>query len=211
MPNGNMTATLMHTLGCRCRLKLAAQVANQAYKALSSTIEYRTNDATVSLTLANPSILKQHGTLVLHYLQSITSRITLGAELACQRGSKLPGFQQTIVSLAFRYSTGPTTLSATLGQAGVHVCYHLKASHQLQLGVEIETNLRTHESEAAIVYQLDLPYSDLIFRGLVNSESTVSAVVEKRLYPLADSSLLISGLYNHRKEQFRVGVGLLIG
>lgn len=201
----------MHTLGCRYRLKLAAQIANQEYKAFSSTLEYRSNNSTVSLTLANPSILKQHGTLVLHYLKAITSRITLGAEMAYQRCSQIPGHQQTIMSLAFRYSTGRSTLSTTVGEAGVHVCYHMKASHQLQLGVEIETNFRTHESETAIVYQMDLSHSNLIFRGLVNSESTVSAVIEKKLHPFTDSSLQISGLYNHKKEQFRVGVGLNVG
>ncbi|XP_033224498.1 mitochondrial import receptor subunit TOM40 homolog 1-like [Belonocnema kinseyi] len=211
VPNGNLTATLMHTLGCRYRLKLAAQVANQEYKAISSTLEYRSNNSTMSLTLANPSILKQHGTLVLHYLQAITSRMTLGAEMACQRGSTIPGHQQTIMSLAFRYSTGRKTLSTTVGEAGVHVCFHMKASHQFQIGVEIETNFRTHESEAAIVYQMDLPHSDLIFRGLVNSESTVSAVIEKKLHPFVDSALQISGLYNHKKEQFRIGVGLNVG
>ena len=211
MPNGNMTATLMHTIGCRYRIKLATQIANKQYKALSSTLEYRSNDSTTSLTLANPNILEQQGTLVFHFLQAITSRISLGAEMACLRGSKIPGHQETIMSFAFRYSTGPKTLSATLGQAGFHVCYHMKASHQLQLGVELETNMRTHESEGAFVYQVDLPYSNLIFRGLVNSERTVSAVIEKRLQPLADSSLIISGLYNHKKEQFRVGVGLSVG
>ncbi|XP_046473783.1 mitochondrial import receptor subunit TOM40 homolog 2 [Neodiprion pinetum] len=210
MPNGNMTADFVHTIGCRVRAKIAAQIADNKYRACSSTLEYRSDDFTVSLTLANPHFAKQHGTLVLHYLQSITSRIALGAEVACHRGLGIPGGQQTIMSAAFRYSTGYTTLSATLGEAGLHVCYHRKNSQQLQMGVEMELNMRTHESIATVLYQFDLPQADLIFRASVNSETTVAAVLEKRLFPIP-ASLVMSGMLNHTKQQFRVGLGLNIG
>ncbi|XP_076296760.1 mitochondrial import receptor subunit TOM40 homolog 1 [Lasioglossum baleicum] len=210
-PNGNLSASFVHTLGCRFRFKLSAQVAKGLYKASSSTAEYRANDFTVAVTMANPDFTRSHGTLVMHYLQAITSRITLGAELACLRGSKVPGGLQTVMCVAFRYSTGLTTLSGTLGEAGLHLCYHHKASSQLELGVELETNVRTHHSIATIVYQMNVPYADLVFRGIVNSETSVGAVFEKRLYPIPECSLVISGLMNHSKQQFRVGVGLNIG
>ncbi|XP_031845569.1 mitochondrial import receptor subunit TOM40 homolog 1 [Nomia melanderi] len=210
-PSGNLTASFVHTLGCRFRCKLSKQIANGTCKASSYTAEYRANDFTIAATLANPVVAKGHGTIVVHYLQSITSRITLGTELACLRGSKVPGGQQTVMSVALRYSTGPTTLSSTIGEAGLHVCYHHKASSQLELGVELETNVRTHHSIATIVYRMNVPYADLTFRGIVNSETTVGAVFEKRLYPIPESSLIISGLLNHSKQQFRVGVGLNIG
>ncbi|XP_076239637.1 mitochondrial import receptor subunit TOM40 homolog 1 [Calliopsis andreniformis] len=210
-PNGNLTASLVHTLGCRFRYKLSAQIADGKCKASSSSLEYRSNDFTVALTLANPKLMKWQETVVLHYLQSITSRIALGAEIACLQGAKVPGGLQTVMCVAFRYSTGPTTLSATLGLAGLHVCYHRKASPQLELGVELETNVRTHHSIATIVYQVNVPYADMIFRGIVNSETSVGGVFEKKLYPISESSLVISGLLNHSKQQFRVGVGLNIG
>ncbi|XP_015591642.1 mitochondrial import receptor subunit TOM40 homolog 1-like [Cephus cinctus] len=211
-PNGSMTGSFVHTLGCRLRLKYSAQIdSHQKYKACSSTAEYRSDDFTISLTLANPSFIKRQGTVVLHFLQSITSRIALGAEVACLRGSLIPGGQETIMSGAFRYSTGRTTLSGTLGEAGLHLCYHQKASEQLQLGVELETNMRTHESVATIVYRVDVDYADLVFRGYVNSETTVAAVLEKKLYPIPESSLVLSAMLNHAKQQFRVGIGINIG
>ncbi|XP_053978246.1 mitochondrial import receptor subunit TOM40 homolog 1-like [Hylaeus anthracinus] len=210
-PNGNLTASFVHTLGCRFRYKLSAQIAKEKSKALSSSLEYRANDFTVAITLANPQIIRKQGTMVMHFLQSITSRIALGAEIACLRGSKIPGGQQTVMCMAFRYSTGPTTFSGTIGEAGLHICYHRKASPQLELGVELETNTRTYHSIATIVYRVNIPYADLVFRGIVNSESSVGGVFEKRLYPIPESSLVISGLLNHTKQQFRVGVGLNIG
>ncbi|EZA51409.1 hypothetical protein DMN91_006864 [Ooceraea biroi] len=210
-PSGNLNAKLVHALGCRCRFKLAAQVADRKYKAVSSSLEYRTDDCTMALTLANPDLAKLHGTLVLHYLQAVTPRTTLGTEVACLRNSLLPGTQRTVMCVAFRHSTGPSTLSATFGEAGIHVCYHRKASQQLQLGVEIETNTRVHESVGTIVYRVDIPYADFVCRGFVNSETSVGAVFEKRLYPISEASLVISGLLNHKKQQFRVGIGLNIG
>ncbi|KAH0945920.1 hypothetical protein HN011_007554 [Eciton burchellii] len=210
-PSGNLIANFIHTLGCRCRFKLAAQIIDRKYKAVSTNLEYRTDDCTMALTLANPDFAKLHGTVVLHYLQAVTPRITLGTEVACLRSSLVPGGQQTVMCVAFRHSTGPSTLSATFGEAGIHICYHRKASEQLQLGVEIETNTRIHESVGTIVYRVNIPYADFICRGFVNSETSVGAVFEKRLYPISEASLVISGFLNHKKQQFRVGIGLNIG
>jgi len=210
-PSGNLSASFVHTLGCRYRFKLATQIVDKRYKAFSSGLEYRSDDCTIAMTLANPDLARLHGTLVLHYLQAITPRITLGTEIAYLRGSLIPGGQQTVMCAAFRHSTGPTTLSATLGEAGIHVCYHRKASEQLQLGVEIETNTRIHESIGTIVYRVDIPYADFVCRGFVNSETSLGAVFEKKLYPIPEASLIISGFLNHKKQQFRVGIGLNIG
>ncbi|XP_011699258.1 PREDICTED: mitochondrial import receptor subunit TOM40 homolog 1-like [Wasmannia auropunctata] len=210
-PAGNMSAGFMHTFGCRYRFKFATQIVGKRYKAFSSGLEYRSDDCTVALTLANPDPARLHGTVVLHYLQAITPRITLGTEIACLRGSLIPGGQQTVMCAAFRHSTGPSTLSATFGEAGIHVCYHRQASEQLQLGVEIETNTRIQESVGTIVYRLDIPYADFVCRGFVNSETSIGAVFEKMLHPIPGASLVISGFLNHKKQQFRVGVGLNIG
>lgn len=47
------------------------------------------------------------------------------------------------------------------------MCFHQKASQQLQVGVELEINCRIQESTGAIAYQVDLPKADLIFRGMI--------------------------------------------
>lgn len=100
-----------------------------------------------------------------HYLQSITKRLALGAELAYQYGAAVPGGEMAVMSAAARYQTENVTWSGTLGLAGLHVCYYRKASDQLQFGVEVETNFRMQEAVATIGYQIDLPKADLVFRG----------------------------------------------
>lgn len=51
------------------------------------------------------------------------------------------------------------------GFSGCHLCFHQRASPQLQVGVELEINSRIQESTGTIAYQVDLPKADLIFRG----------------------------------------------
>lgn len=58
-----------------------------------------------------------------------------------------------------------SAFSGTLGAHALHLCFYQKASEQLQLGCELETNLRMGESTATIGYQIDLPKADLVFRG----------------------------------------------
>ena len=94
--------------------------------------------------------------------------------------------------------------------SGVHLCYYQKASSQLQIGVELEANPRMQESVASIGYQVDLPKSEVVFKGHVDSNWSVGAVLEKKLSPLP-FTLALSGLINHNKNQFRLGVGILIG
>lgn len=46
-------------------------------------------------------------------------------------------------------------MSGTLGGSGLHACFYQKASEQVQIGVELETNIRAEESVASIGYQVN--------------------------------------------------------
>lgn len=212
MTNGHLNASYAHALGCRWRYRLSARLGEKDLTEFRHCLEYRSNDCTAAVTLESPRLLGTGGAVVLHYLQSVTSRIALGGEIACLRHPlSKGGGREALMSLAFRHSTGTSTLSGTAGDAGLHICYHRQASEQLDLGVEFETNAKTHRSVASIVYQVEVPHANMRFRGIFNSECTVGGVFEKNLHPIGDSWLVISGLLNHRKQQFRVGVGLNIG
>ncbi len=47
-------------------------------------------------------------------------------------------------------------MSGTLGGSGLHLCYYQKASEQVQVGVELETNVRAQESVASLGYQVNI-------------------------------------------------------
>lgn len=75
-------------------------------------------------------------------------------------------YEICIIRLSFfRYSTENVQVSGTVGVSGVHLCYYQRASKQLQIGVELEANHRMQESVASIGYQVDLPKSEVVFKG----------------------------------------------
>lgn len=209
-PQGDLNANIIHQLSPQVRMKFASQIQQNKIAAAQLTTDYKGQDYTASLTVGNPNLVQESGVLVAHYLQAVTKKLALGGELAYQVGPQVPGGQIAIVSAAARYVNGPATWSGTLGVASMHVCYHHRCSDQLQIGVELETNFKMQDSVATIGYQIDLPKADLLFRGMVDSNWNVGAVLEKKLQPLP-FSFALSGLLNHSKNQFRLGCGLIIG
>lgn len=209
-PSGNLNANIIHQLTPAIRCKFASQIQDSRVAAAQLTTDYRGADYTASLTVGNPNLINESGVLVAHYLQSVTKNLVLGGELAYQYGPQVPGGQIAIVSAAARYTQSDSVWSGTLGVAGFHVCYYQKASEQLQIGVELETNFKMQESVATIGYQVDLPKADLVFRGMADTNWNVGGVLEKKLQPLP-FTFALSGLLNHSKTQFRLGCGIIIG
>lgn len=209
-PNGNLNANIVHQFGSRIRAKMATQVQKSKFSAVQMSSDYRADTYTVSLTLGNPDIINNSGVAVLHYLQSITPSLALGGELVYQKAPTIPGGSLTVLSAAGIYTQGDSTVSGSLSMGGCHLCFHQKASDQVQVGVELEINTRIAECVTTIGYQVDLPKADLVFKGSVDSNWNVGAVLEKKLQPLP-FSFALSGVINHNKAMFRLGCGLIIG
>lgn len=121
-----------------------------------------------------------------------------------------------VLTAVGRYTHGDATITGALGATSdvgptsYHLCFHQRASQQLQVGVELEINPRLQECVTTVGYQVDLPKADLVFKGSADTNWTVGAVLEKRLQPLP-FSFAFSGMMNHNRQQFRVGFGLIIG
>lgn len=209
-PSGNMNANIIHQFNSNLRTKFFAQVQDNRYMATQLTADYKGLDYTASVTLGNTDILNGSGVTVLHYLQNVAPSLALGAEMAYQYGPQVPGGELAIFSVAGRYTGKNYVVSGTLGSASLHACYYRKENENIQVGVEVETNLRLGESVCSLGYQVDLPKGNLVFRGMVDSNWTVGAVLEKKLAPLP-FTLNLSGMINHTKGQSRFGIGLIIG
>ena len=76
----------------------------------------------------------------------------------------IPDFYGCVVDLVaaetWQFSGSLTPLAG-----GVHLCYYQKAGESVQMGVELEGSLRTQECTATVGYQIELPKSNLTFRG----------------------------------------------
>ncbi|CAL1279917.1 unnamed protein product [Larinioides sclopetarius] len=208
-PSGNMNANIFHQYK-NIRGKFAAQVQDSKFVATQVSADYKGSDFTASLTLGNTDVLNGSGVTVMHYLQNVMPSLALGAEMAYQYGPQVPGGEIAVMSLVGRYTGTNYMVSGTLGSAAVHACYYRKENENIQVGVEVETNLRLGESSCTFGYQVDLPKANMTFRGMVDTNWTVGAVLEKKLHPLP-FTLGLSGMINHTKNQSRFGISLIIG
>lgn len=209
-PTGNLNSSIIHQFGERLRTKLMTQVQKNKFTAMQMTCDYRGDSYTLSTTVGNLDVLNGTGILILHGLKSVTPNIALGAELVYQRAPIMHGNSLAVMSAVGRYTNGDSTVSGSLGLSSCHLCFHQRASQQLQVGVELEINPAMQESTATVGYQVDLPKADLVFKGSVDTNWTVGAVLEKKLQPLP-FSFALSGMMNHSKQAFRLGCGLIIG
>ncbi|CAH2060443.1 unnamed protein product, partial [Iphiclides podalirius] len=209
-PAGNVNFNLIHQLTNEIRVKGAAQVQECKLTATQGTFEYKGSDYTVAVAIGKPDFSEKSAIFVGHYLQSVTKRLALGAELVYQSGARVMGGEIAIASAAARYTMDDSEVSATLGAAGFHICYFKQASEQLQVVAEMDTSFRGMESVGTIGYQVTVPKAELVFRGMVDSNWNIGAVLEKKLQPLP-FTFALSGMANQAKQQFKFGCGLIIG
>ncbi|XP_004926637.1 mitochondrial import receptor subunit TOM40 homolog 1-like [Bombyx mandarina] len=209
-PAGNVNCSLIHQLTPEIRVKGAAQIQECKLTATQGTVEYKGSDYSLALVAGKPDFNDKSAMFVGHYLQSVTKRLALGAELVYQSGARIMGGEICIVSGAARYTMDDSEVSATLSAANLHLCYFKQASEQLQVVAEMDTSFRGMESVGSIGYQVTIPKADLVFRGMVDSNWNIGAVLEKKLQPLP-FTFALSGMANQAKQQFKFGCGLIIG
>ncbi|MCL4154666.1 UNVERIFIED_CONTAM: hypothetical protein GTU68_002547, partial [Idotea baltica] len=190
--------------------KPLSQIQQSKWQATQLTTDWRGKDFTASLTLGNIDVVNGSGVAVAHYLQKVSQRVDLGTEVAYQYGAQVPGGHIAVHSVAARYNGDDFVASGTYGGVGVHLCYYQKASETLQFGVELETSLRMQESTASMAYQVEIPKANFTFKGTLDSNWTVGAVLEKKLMPLP-FTFALSAMHNHPKNQFKLGCGFIVG
>ncbi|XP_048849051.1 mitochondrial import receptor subunit TOM40 homolog isoform X1 [Brienomyrus brachyistius] len=205
--SGSLNAQVIHQLTERVRSKMAFQTQQQKFVNWQCDAEYRGADFTTAVTLGNPDLLLGSGIVVAHYLQSVTASLALGGELVyhCR-----PGEQGAVLSLAGRYTGTNYIATVTVGGAGAHASYYHRANEQLQVGVELEASTRMQDTSVSFGYQLDVPKTNLLFKGSIDSNWVVGATLEKKLLPLP-LSLALGAFLNHRKNKFQCGFGITIG
>lgn len=70
-----------------------------------------------------------------------------------------------MMCIAFLCSAEDWSLAANIGSGGLHTSFHRKANEHVQVGVEFEASLRTMDSVTSLVYQMDVPKMNLLFKG----------------------------------------------
>lgn len=209
--SGNLQANIIHAPTDNLRTKMMVQVQDQKWQSLQLTADYKGKDYTASVTTGNPDLFSGTGMGIAHYLQSVTPALSLGAELAYQASPQIPGGHIGVLSGLARYAGADFSLSGSLSNAGsLHACFYQKCSQDLSVSTELETNLRMGTSVGTVGYKVDIPRAGLTFKGCVNSDWEVKAVLEKKLLPIP-FTLALCGVINHPKQSFQMGAGLIVG
>lgn len=210
--SGSMTAQIIHQFTANTRCKYVSQIQNGKWLGTQITGDLKGKDYIATLTLGNIDIVNSSGLIVSQYLQNVTKRLALGAEILYQYGANVPGNHLAIYTLASRYTTPKWEFSGNITPAAgaLHSCFYRRINDTLQIGVELEGSLRNQECTGTIGYQIEVPSASVTFKGQLDSNWCVGATMEKRLLPLP-FTFLISGYANHVKGAYRFGLGLVVG
>jgi len=204
---GDLQAQLIHLFGKSIKLKCIAQTNGPKIKSLQAGMDINFRNSCLSLLAADPDIFNKSGMFICQYLQGLTPTLSVGADLIYQRS---PMRQNSIMSLAGRYKTEDMQFAANAGSAGVHMSFYRKANDFVQVGVEMETSLKTLESITTFGYQMDIPKMNLLFKGMVTSEWTIGSSFEKRLLPFP-IAINMTATYNLQQDKATVGLGCTLG
>ncbi|DAA31961.1 TPA: mitochondrial import receptor subunit TOM40B [Bos taurus] len=182
---GSLNAQVLLLLAERLRAKAVFQTQQAKFLTWQFDGEYRGDDYTATLTLGNPDLIGESVIVVAHFLQSLTHRLVLGGELVYHRR---PGEEGAILTLAGKYSAVHWVATLNVGSGGAHASYYHRANEQVQVGVEFEANTRLQDTTFSFGYHLTLPQANMVFRGLVDSNWCVGAVLEKKSPPCLSPS-----------------------
>ncbi|KFO82009.1 Mitochondrial import receptor subunit TOM40B, partial [Cuculus canorus] len=205
--SGRLNAQVLHLLGERIRTKAVFQTHQAKFVTWQFDGEYRGDDCTATLTLGNPDLLGEsaspcpqrvlvpsmsHASLSHHLLIPTTSSSPARPAALAVLVPACPGPQCVPIP-----SSSPPSLPSPV-------------SPQVQVGVELEANTRLQDTTFAFGYQLNLPQANMVFRGLLDSNWSVGAVLEKKLPPLP-VTLALGAFLNHWKNRFHCGFSVIVG
>lgn len=209
--NGNLNANIIYQFHKSVKSRIVAQIQEGTLAGYQMTNDLKAKNFTASVTAVNTDIVQNTGVVIGQYLHRVSPNLDLGTELIFQYGRNVPNGRMALYSLGWRYFGAQWQLSGALNPLGsLHLCYHHQSKSPIQFGVEMEANVRTMESQTTFGYQVDLNRANLVFRGMVDTNWTVGAVMEKRLLPMP-FTFSLSGFLNHVKNTYKFGIGLTIG
>jgi len=102
---------------------------------------------------------------VFQFLQALTPRICVGAELMYQQAPQIPGGAATVLSLCGRYTGDESVWSGYAGTATFGVCYYRRLNEEIQVGVEVENNFQQQATNVSLGYQFELPKANFTMKG----------------------------------------------
>lgn len=195
--NGRVNAQLSDSM----LLRVQSQVGPDANNTFKADLDFKGSDNTASAYYVGG------GLLGCHYMKSVTENLALGAEGFYHMHSPVTG-----VAGAARLSWGgqgenvATAKLGTFGNGAMELAYSRKVSPKVGLATELSYY---HKQVCQFGLGYEFTLQKATFKGLIQSDTTCSAALEERISP--GVNLLLSAALNHKKKDYKFGVGIVIG
>jgi len=200
---GRLNGRLNASLSDNWLLRLQAQVQPEGGNTFKADADYKGGDFS-----AGGYFIGGSNILGFSYLQSLTQGLACGLEgFYHPFNSKVRGGAG-----AMRYVWGAggqnvaTAKVGTFGNGMTELAYQRKVSEKVALATEMQY-YHNQFCQFGLGYQFNLRSS--CFKGLIQSDTTCTAVLEERVQP--GINLVLSAQLNHKKKDYKFGVGLTIG
>jgi len=198
--NGRLNAQLSDAL----LLRLQAQVAPDSHGANSfkADLDYKGGDFCAGGYFMGGGLLG--GT----YMQSVSQSLSLGVEglyhTANRKYRAFGGAARCVWGAKGEHVA--TAKVGSLGSGNVELAYQRQVSEKVALATELQY-FHASGAQFGLGYQFNL--RNCVFKGLISSDTTCSAVLEEHIQP--GINLVLSGSLNHKKNEHKFGCGLTIG
>jgi len=196
--NGRLNAQLSDSI----LVRMQAQAAPEQYSSNSfkADVDYKGGDFSAAAYVIGGGLLGGS------YLQSVSENLAIGGECFYHAlNRRVRGGAG-----ALRYvwgGKGEHVATAKVGSFGnVELAYQRKVSEKVALATEMQY-YHNQFCQFGLGYEFKL--RSAIFKGLIQSDTTCSAVLEEQIQP--GISLVLSGQLNHKKKDYKFGMGLTIG
>lgn len=138
-----------------------------------------------------------------NYLQSVTERLALGAEIFYMDEQRRSG-----LGVAGRHVGDKHICAAQMANTGMlSVSYLHKIGEKAALAADFLYNSNLREATTSVGY--DYAFQSARVRGKIDSNGVLSGFVEERLNPAV--TFLLSGEVDHKKKDYKFGFGLQLG
>ncbi|KAJ2083419.1 translocase of outer mitochondrial membrane [Coemansia sp. RSA 988] len=206
----NLQGRLSHSLTEQLQAKSQVQIStsDDSQSMFQFEGEYTGADYTSNVKAINSSLVDGTGIYMANYLQSITPKLGIGAELLYQ--SPLPKVQETSISFAMRYqpSADRAWVAQTQGVNMLTMSYWRKISEKCEAAAELQAisapSYGRREASCSVGVKYEFAASTV--RAMADSFGKVSMLLEEKIAP--GFSFLISGELDHLKGENKFGVGL---
>ncbi|XP_004930082.2 mitochondrial import receptor subunit TOM40 homolog 1 isoform X1 [Bombyx mori] len=196
-PGGQMSCEVRVGPTQGTRATVVAQIANAELYSFESILDGYFNNFTTSIIAVNRDFI------ALHYLQAVTEQISLGAEVVARGHSA----ELSSVSAAGRWFSESHSVSATLGNRGLDLCYARAIKPYLTVAAMLEVGFAIRRAVATLAYEWRA--EEWTVRGSADTDGLVGATLQRALGgKKAQLACAISALLNHPNDKFRLGFGV---